>query len=105
MGEALEAALHEMRQVVREEMNKPRAAQVSEESEYFTVAEASVFAKCSKATVRKWVNGGKLRRYGEHGGLMLIRKDELRTFLSREPKRKASSSEETADEMMSRAGR
>ena len=69
----------EVRRVLREELGRAGA-----QHEYLKVGSAAKVVGVSPDTIRGWVDGGQLRRYGL-GRLVLVRRDELEALLAAEP--------------------
>ena len=49
-------------------------------SPYFTLDEAARYARCSKRTIQRWLEAGRLARHGQTRPL--IHRAELQAFLS-----------------------
>ena len=50
-------------------------------SPYFTLREAAAYARCHPRTIRRWLDGQRLTRYGVERK-PLVRRDELEALLS-----------------------
>ena len=49
-------------------------------SPYLTLTEAALYARCSKRTIQRWLDAGKLTRHGQ--SRPLVHQAELQRFLS-----------------------
>ena len=92
-----------IRTIVREELRPIREALATLKApaaaaEMMTGTEAAELARRSPETIRAWVRGGKLKRYGANGRL-LVRRDEMLKLLQSETERMT---EDELDEIASR---
>jgi excisionase family DNA binding protein len=79
-----------VRRVLAERDIKP-----ANDSPLMSVAEAAAFARVSPGTVRRWVRRGELTKH-EAGARVLVKRDELESFLARGSRHVELSPEEQA---------
>lgn len=68
----------------------PREGAAEPGGVYLSIAEAAKLACRTTKTIRRWIDAGRIRRFGAATGKYLVRRDELEAFLASEPRRGSS---------------